>query len=294
MLSRMRMIAEQRQAEEKASGRSIEEIEKTKWAKQREEDEHDDEERRMRSEILRRQRSQEAQTLIKQRSIDARAIFEQNSAAGQLTTNSRRSSSSNVSNVSSPSPTPTPTPTNNVHLGGSITTKAGRPKWPPSTNSSNSISPTPMSPTPPAISPTPTPVNNSSPSPSTQHNLSTSSRSQSFSPARNNCNGYSAESPTPIIVPPAPEFADIPPTPQSAPVPEKVVVEEPPLSPAHALLHQSNHFDDQNAAEDDEQDWESPPVEATLVTTETSENIIESDAHGYGIRARALYDYQAG
>ena len=168
------------------------------------------------------------------------------------------------------------------------------PKWPPSTNSSNSISPTPMSPTPPAISPTPTPVNNSSPSPSTQHNLSTSSRSQSFSPARNNCNGYSAESPTPIIVPPAPEFADIPPTPQSAPVPEKVVVEEPPLSPAHALLHQSNHFDDQNAAEDDEQDWESPPVEATLVTTETSENIIESDAHGYGIRARALYDYQAG
>jgi hypothetical protein len=287
------MIAEQRQAEEKATGRSIEEIEKMKWAKQREDDEHDDEERRMRSEILRRQRSQEAQTLIKQRSIDARAIFEQNSAAGQLTTNSRRSSSSNVSNVSSPSPTPTPT--NNVHLvGGSITTKAGRPKWPPSTNSSNSISPTPMSPTPPAISPTPTPVNNSSPSPSTQHNLSTSSRSQTFSPARDNCNGYSAESPTPIIVPPAPEFADIPPTPQSAPVPEKAVVEEPPLSPAHALLHQSNHFDEQNAAEDDEQDWESPPVEATLVTTVTSENIIESDAHGYGIRARALYDYQAG
>jgi len=47
-------------------------------------------ERRNRSDILRRQRSEEAQSLISKRTFDARAIFEKNSAAGQL--NQRRSS----------------------------------------------------------------------------------------------------------------------------------------------------------------------------------------------------------
>lgn len=47
-------------------------------------------ERRNRADIMRRQRSEEAQTLIAKRTVDVRAIFEKNTAAGQLT--QRRSS----------------------------------------------------------------------------------------------------------------------------------------------------------------------------------------------------------
>lgn len=103
VLARMRNIAELRQAEAKTTNHSAVETEKVKWAMQKKEDENDDEERRMRSENLRRQRANEAQSLIKQRSVDPRAVFEQNSAAGQLSSSSRRNSGSNVS--SSPSPT---------------------------------------------------------------------------------------------------------------------------------------------------------------------------------------------
>ncbi|KAK6622110.1 hypothetical protein RUM44_001917 [Polyplax serrata] len=55
-----------------------------------EDSEREEKERRERAEILRRQRSQEAQQLIAKRTIDARAIFEQNTCAIQM--NSRRAS----------------------------------------------------------------------------------------------------------------------------------------------------------------------------------------------------------
>lgn len=75
-------------------------MKQAKWAIQRKEDEMNDEERRMRSENMRRQRTNEAESLIKQRGADPRTIFEQNSAAGQLS--SRRNSSSNTSSATSP------------------------------------------------------------------------------------------------------------------------------------------------------------------------------------------------
>lgn len=46
--------------------------------------EREEQERKGRSELLRRQRSQEAHALISQRTIDARAVFEQNTSAGQM------------------------------------------------------------------------------------------------------------------------------------------------------------------------------------------------------------------
>lgn len=52
--------------------------------------EREERERRERSDILRRQRSEEAQQLIAKRTIDARAVFERNTSAGQL--NQRRAS----------------------------------------------------------------------------------------------------------------------------------------------------------------------------------------------------------
>jgi len=100
VLERMRNITQLRQAEAKTSNHSIVETEKAKWAIQRKEDEMNDEERRMRSENMRRQRTNEAESLIKQRGADPRTIFEQNSAAGQLS--SRRNSSSNTSSATSP------------------------------------------------------------------------------------------------------------------------------------------------------------------------------------------------
>lgn len=98
VLERMRNISQLRQAEAKTTNHSVAENEKAKWAIQRKEDETNDEERRMRSENLRRQRANEVQSLIKQRNVDPRTIFEQNSAAGQLS--SRRNSNSNTSSVS--------------------------------------------------------------------------------------------------------------------------------------------------------------------------------------------------
>lgn len=103
VLERVRNITQLRQAEAKTSNHSVVETEKAKWAMQRKEDETNDEERRMRSENLRRQRANEAQSLIKQRSVDPRAIFEQNSAAGQLS--SRRNSNSNTASSASPTDT---------------------------------------------------------------------------------------------------------------------------------------------------------------------------------------------
>jgi len=261
----MRSISELRQAEEKASNRS-DEAEKAKWARQKQDDDNDEEERRMRSEILRRQRSTEAQTLIRQRSVDARAIFEQNTSAGQLSV-SRRSSSSNMS---SPSPTPT---NNNGRIGA---------KWPPS--SPSAASPTPVSPTPPAVIhqqsvPTTFYSNPTSPSPTLIAN-----------------NKRNAEESN--IPPPAPAgFTD-----ESPPEPTS------PTSPALAMLsnngHHHHHEEEESNGVEEEDEWGAavPSANGTAeppVIIEEGEgnhvaNYIESDGNDYGVKARALYDYQAG
>ena len=288
VLARMRSISELRQAEEKASGR-IDEAEKARWTKQKQEDENDEEERRMRSEILRRQRSNEAQTLIKQRSIDARAIFEQNTSAGQLSV-SRRSSSSN--SMSSPSPTP-----GYINNGSKVGAK-----WPPQSPSATSptpVSPVPTSPTPPVIHQQSIPTN--------------------FYANNNRSNGASSEIPvaemnnkrnlkdseahnSPIITPPAPaDFADVPCIPSSPP-PSEDPPAPAPTSPALEMLKNANNhqtYNNHDALEEaDEHDWETPAINgsnpATNSEIHTEHYIEESEAQEYGIRARALYDYQAG
>ena len=279
VLARMRSISELRQAEEKATKSSSTETDKAKWTKQQKEDDNDEEERRLRSETLRRQRANEAQSLIKQRSVDARAIFEQNTSAGQLTV-SRRSSSSNMS-----SPSPTPAASNKIAA-----------KWPP-TQSNGGVSPTPVSPNP--VSPT-SPVQ------------------QSFVPTHFNSNRSvtsintsSTASPPPrtpeppatsvAIVPPAPAFADTPPQlPSSSPPPS---VEQPqsssaPLSPAMALLHEVAEQNYENGVgQNGEEDWESPAYTEETATNghdSYASDPVENDDQSLGVRARAIYDYQAG
>lgn len=268
VLARMRSISELRQAEEKATV-SSEEAEKAKWAKQKQDDDKDDAERRMRSEILRRQRNNEAQSLIKQRSIDAKAIFEQNTSAGQLSI-SRRSSSSNVS-----SPSPTPSAPNKVGA-----------KWPPSPNS---VSPSPVSPSP--ASPTPNIVRQTSIQTNFYANNSSNGHSSSISSPPPTKNEWMFESPTPaVIVPPAPEFADAPPELPSSPPPTEHL-ETTPISPIAAMLNDANQdYEDVNDEED--QEWGSPPQE--IAKEVRADNFIDNEVNGFGIRARALYDYQAG
>lgn len=260
----MRSISELRQAEEKADKRSQEELEKEKWHKQKKEDENDEEERRMRSEMLRRQRNNEAQALIKQRNVDARAVFEQHTSAGQLSI-SRRSSSSNIS---SPSPTP------------NSATKVS-PKWPPSPSST---SPAPTSPTP---TPT-TPVVQSTSIPTNFYPTNTRTPEPAHSPLpHNNQNEQPA---TVSIVPPAPEFADASPNDRIA-----SPVDEPITSPALALLQDTNGFHDNHVDETDDKEWQSAPHQVEISTSQVpAENLIESGSNNYGVRARAIYDYQAG
>lgn len=277
----MRSISELRQAEEKASNHTSEEVEKAKWAKQKQDDDKDDEERRMRSEILRRQRNNEAQSLIKQRSIDARAIFEQNTSAGQLSV-SRRSSSSNMS---SPSPTPTPSAPNKVAA-----------KWPPSPNSVSPapVSPSPVSPTP--VSPTRVVHQTSVPTNFYANNRSNGPASSVSSPPLVQ-NEWVFETPTPaVIVPPAPEFADVPP-PQLPSSPPPTEQPEAPISTVTAMINNVNQQDYEDVNEEDEgQDWEPQPQLQERANEVHAEHFIESEAeaHNFGIRARALYDYQAG
>ena len=272
VLARMRSISELRQAEEKASNHT-EEVEKAKWAKQKQDDDKDDEERRMRSEILRRQRNNEAQSLIKQRSIDARAIFEQNTSAGQLSI-SRRSSSSNMS---SPSPTPTPSAPNKVAA-----------KWPPSPNS---VSPAPVSPTP--VSPTPMVVRQTSVPTNFYANNRATGPSSSVSSPHPVQNDWVFETPSPaVIVPPAPEFADVSP-PQLPSSPSPAEQTESPISTIAAMINNVNQqvYEDVN---EEEQDWE--PQTQENANEVCAEHFIENDEvnNSFGIRARALYDYQAG
>lgn len=104
--------------------------------------EREERERRERSEVLRRQRSEEAQSLISKRTINARAIFEQNSAAGQLTNLGRRASfqpSNDSAKVKNGDTSPEAvTPTQNLGRKSSL------PSWPPMQSSvlSESIQPT--------------------------------------------------------------------------------------------------------------------------------------------------------
>nr|CAH0105272.1 unnamed protein product [Daphnia galeata] len=269
VLARMRSISELRQAEEKANI-SSEEIEKAKWAKQKQDDDKDDEERRMRSEILRRQRNNEAQSLIKQRSIDAKAIFEQNTSAGQLSI-SRRSSSSNVS-----SPSPTPSAPNKVGA-----------KWPPSPNC---VSPSPVSPSP--ASPNPNVVRQTSIQTNFYASNSSNGHTSLISSPPPIKTEWMFESSTPaVIVPPAPEFADAPPELPSSPPPTEQL-ETSPISPVAAMLYDANQQDYEDVNDEEDQEWESPPQE--IVKEVHAENFIDNEVNGFGIRARALYDYQAG
>ncbi|KAG8232400.1 hypothetical protein J437_LFUL013971, partial [Ladona fulva] len=81
---RTRTIVQLREAEKNADNRPQKDSIAREWEKDIEETERDERERKARSEILRRQRSQEAQAVISKRTIDARAIFEQNTSAGQM------------------------------------------------------------------------------------------------------------------------------------------------------------------------------------------------------------------
>lgn len=77
-------IARQKLAEQRAE--EVNNLRNQKAAQNFSNDIEDD--HKLRSEELRRQRSKETQQLIAQRTINARAIFEQNSAAGQMKTSS--------------------------------------------------------------------------------------------------------------------------------------------------------------------------------------------------------------
>lgn len=270
VLARMRSISELRHAEEKASKHTSEEMEKAKWIKQKEDDDKDDEERRMRSELLRRQRNNEAQSLIRQRSIDARAVFEQNTSAGQLSV-SRRSSSSNMS-----SPSPTPGAPNKVAS-----------KWPPT--SPNSVSPAPVSPTP--MSPTHVVHQTSVPTNFYANNRSNGQLSSVSPPPTRNERTF--ESPTPtVIVPPVAEFADAPPQLPASPPPPAEEPETPPSNTAANNVHFANQQVYEDVNENEKQEWE-PQTQGETIDVQANE-YTENETNGYGIKARALYDYQAG
>ena len=249
----MKNIAEQRQAENKATSVANGAADQAKWMKQKQEDELDDEERRMRSEILRRQRSNEAQALIKQRNVDARAIFEQNSAAGQLS--SRKNSSSNLSPLSPAAPI-----------------KVTAPKWPPVVEAD---------PTPPV------PVTAAAPVPATATTVDLSPTITTIAdpvpeiamaPAEQLFESHAA-----IIVPPAPEFADIP---AESPMPSLDL--EPPVA-GHEQVDDSHPVEWLPLQNPDPQ-----PSDVAAYDTAVDTNDAFVDLSHFGLRARALYDYQAG
>ncbi|XP_066998745.2 drebrin-like protein B [Anabrus simplex] len=80
----------------------------------------EEEERKGRSDVLRRQRSQEAQAVISQRTFNARAVFEQNTSAGQM--HSLRRASLNPHPMSAPVEVQSP---------ATVGRKASLPTWPP-------------------------------------------------------------------------------------------------------------------------------------------------------------------
>ncbi|KAK3932090.1 Drebrin-like protein [Frankliniella fusca] len=107
------------------SAEKVSRVEQTNMNGELDDREREERERRERSEVLRRQRSEEAQSLIAKRTINARAIFEQNTSAGQLSNIGRRASfQPSISNgITSPE---TVTPPQNFNRKSSL------PSWPPS------------------------------------------------------------------------------------------------------------------------------------------------------------------
>ncbi|KAK7864192.1 hypothetical protein R5R35_004103 [Gryllus longicercus] len=81
---RNRNINQLREAESSAAQNSAASAAATSTEEVLAEREQQEQERRNRSELIRRQRSQEAQAVISQRTFDARAVFEQNTSAGQM------------------------------------------------------------------------------------------------------------------------------------------------------------------------------------------------------------------
>nr|CAD7442271.1 unnamed protein product [Timema bartmani] len=111
-------ISQLREAEKSAEERTKE---VTPADQEKEDWEREERERRGRSEILRKERSKEAQNLISKRTFNARAVFEQNTSAGQL--NSLRRSSLNPDHE--PVVNYSPTSQN------AAARKASLPSWPP-------------------------------------------------------------------------------------------------------------------------------------------------------------------
>uniref|UniRef100_G3ML72 Drebrin-like protein n=2 Tax=Amblyomma TaxID=6942 RepID=G3ML72_AMBMU len=75
-------IDKMREVEKNAQNSAHNKVNKKLWEQQLQEDMHDEEERRCRSQSMRSQRSQEAQALIAQRTIDAKAMFEPSTYTG--------------------------------------------------------------------------------------------------------------------------------------------------------------------------------------------------------------------
>nr|CAD7458857.1 unnamed protein product [Timema tahoe] len=111
-------ISQLREAEKSAEERTKE---VTPADQEKEDWEREERERRGRSEILRKERSKEAQNLISKRTFNARAVFEQNTSAGQL--NSLRRSSLNPDHELVVNYSPT--------SQNAAARKASLPSWPP-------------------------------------------------------------------------------------------------------------------------------------------------------------------
>lgn len=78
---RERVVANQRQQEKKSNDKLKEQ---SSWEEQREADARDAEERAQRSDVMRRERTDEAQELIRQGGGQAKMVFQRNSSQGQM------------------------------------------------------------------------------------------------------------------------------------------------------------------------------------------------------------------
>ncbi|XP_069678258.1 drebrin-like protein B [Periplaneta americana] len=123
---RTKSISQLREAERNAEER----MKESQKGDEIEDREKEEEERRTRSDVLRRQRSQEAQAVISKRTIDARAVFEQNTSAGQMHHPRRSSLITNSYQSSSMEQSPPPS---------TLTSrKASLPVWPPASSTETS------------------------------------------------------------------------------------------------------------------------------------------------------------
>ncbi|XP_046384415.1 drebrin-like protein B [Ischnura elegans] len=151
---RSRNIVQLREAERNAEGGQDREAERIsrEWERDIEESEQDERERKARSELLRRQRSHEAQSVISKRTIDARAIFEQNTSAGQMQSRVSRHhlmSNSNVQHLPPLSSSSSFDSAPHINIPGEQPSaaagvqqrKASLPTWPPSESLVDEVSP---------------------------------------------------------------------------------------------------------------------------------------------------------